>query len=136
MVRLDNDGAAGSVVVFVNVPLRHVDQVVVAQAAGRIGHARQAKVGAVCQEGGKQGRQVGGRVVSAQVGEAGGKPRGLRNILYDLGHTNPWQHAIEASGQQARSVGHRWLGARDVEEAVLNLDAVQLAACGASSYEL
>jgi len=97
MVRLDDDRAAGDVVVLVDVPLCHVDQVVVAHAAGRIGHARQAEVSAIGQEGGKQGRQVGRRAAGAQMGEAGGEPRGQRNILHDLGHANPWQHAVEAS---------------------------------------
>jgi len=136
MVRLDDDGAARGVIVLVDVPLRHVDQVMVAQATGRTGHARQAKVGAIGQEGGKQGRQVGGRVAGAQMGEAGGEPRGQRDILHNLGDAHPRQHAVEASGHEPRGVGHRWLGACDVEGAVLDLDAVQLAARGAGSHEL
>jgi hypothetical protein len=80
VVRLHDDGAAGRRVVLVNVPLRLVDQVMVAQAAGGVRHAGQADVGAVGQERREQGGQVRRLMAGAEVGEAGGEPGRLRDI--------------------------------------------------------
>jgi hypothetical protein len=44
---VDNGGACGDVVVVADVPLRHVDEMMIAEATRRIGHAREAEIGAV-----------------------------------------------------------------------------------------
>jgi hypothetical protein len=73
LVCIDDGGAGGNVVVVADVPLRHVDEVVIAEAARRIGHAGEAKIGAVGEHRRQQRPFVGGGIASAQVHESIGK---------------------------------------------------------------
>jgi hypothetical protein len=47
VVRVDDGGAGGDVVVVTDVPLRHVDEVMVTKTARCVGHAGEAQIGAV-----------------------------------------------------------------------------------------
>ena len=47
VVRVDDGGTGGDVVVVADVPLRDVDEMMIAEAARRVGHAGEAEIGAV-----------------------------------------------------------------------------------------
>jgi hypothetical protein len=47
VVRVDDGGAGGDIVVVADVPLRHVDEMMVAETPRRVGHAGEAQIGAV-----------------------------------------------------------------------------------------
>ena len=95
VVCLNDHGARGGIIVLVDVPLRLVDQMVVAQPACRVGHPRQTQIGAVGQDCREQGRHVGCWVAGAQVGEAVGKAGELGDVAHHLRHPHPWQYAIQ-----------------------------------------
>ena len=46
---VDDGGARGDVIVVADVPLRHVDETMIAEAARGIGHARETEIGAVSE---------------------------------------------------------------------------------------
>ena len=100
VVGVDDGGAGGDVVVVADVPLRDVDQMVVAEAARRVGHAGEAEIGAVGEDRRQQGRFVGCRVAGAQVGEAVGEAGPAVDVGQDLGDPHPRQQAVPA-GRQA-----------------------------------
>ena len=47
---VDDGGPSGNVVVVADMPLRHVDEMMVAEAARCVGHTSQAKVGAIGED--------------------------------------------------------------------------------------
>jgi hypothetical protein len=57
----------------------------VAEAARCVGHASQAKVGAIGEDACQQRRFVGGRIPGAQMGEAIGKSGPSVDITQNLG---------------------------------------------------
>jgi hypothetical protein len=65
--------------------LRHVDQVEIAKAARRVGHAGKTEVGAVgkdrCQESG----DIGSRIAGPQMGEPVGEAGPAVDVAQDLG---------------------------------------------------
>ncbi len=136
VMRVDDRGARGDVVVVVDVPLRDVDQVMVGQAVRGVGHARQTQVRAVGQDGSEQRRLVGGRVACAQMGEAVGEPCPGIDVSQDLGDAHARQQAFQARCKQARRLRRRRFGARDVEFSCLDLHAIQFAARGTGRDKL
>ncbi len=75
VMRVDDRGARGDVVVVVDVPLRDVDQVMVGQAVRGVGHARQTP--GSCRRPGRQRAAPASSaagVACAQMGEAVGEP--------------------------------------------------------------
>jgi hypothetical protein len=82
---VDNGGAGGDVVVIADMPLRNVDQMMVAEAARCVGHASQAEVGAIGENACQQRRFVSGRIAGAQMGEAIGKSGPSVDITQNLG---------------------------------------------------
>jgi hypothetical protein len=75
VVRVDDGSTGGDVIVIADVPLRHVDEVKIAEASRRIGHAGEAKIRAVGEHRRQQRRFVGGGIAGAQmhepIGESG-----------------------------------------------------------------
>src|SRR3954469_5271592 len=70
VMNVDDGGSSGDVVVVADMPLRHVDQMMVAEAARCVGHASQAKVGAIGEDTCQKCRFVGSWIAAAQMGEA------------------------------------------------------------------
>ena len=130
VVGVDDGGAGGDVVVVADVPLRHVDEMVVAEAARRIGHAGEAEIGAVGEHRRQQRRLVGGRIAGAQMREPVGKAGPRIDIAQHLGDPHPRQHPVQPERQIARRLRNGRRGAGDEELAVLDLDAVEFAARG------
>ena len=110
VVGVDDGGAGGDVVVVADVPLRDVDQVMVAETARGIGHARQAEIGAVGENRREQGRLVGCRVAGAQVREVVGEAGPGIDIGQNLGDAHPRQHAVQPVRQAARGLRDDRLG--------------------------
>jgi len=75
VVRVDDGGAGGDVVVVADVPLRHVDEVMVAEASRRVGHTGEAQIGAVGEHGRQQRRFVGGGNAGTQMQEPRSPPQ-------------------------------------------------------------
>ena len=136
VVRVDDGGPRGDVVVVADVPLRHIDQVVVADAVRRVGHAGETKIGAVREHRGQECRLVRCRVAGAQMREAIGEASPGIDVAQELGDAHPRQHAVEPDRQIARRFRHGRLHACDVERAVLDLDAVEFAARGPRHHEV
>jgi hypothetical protein len=67
LVRVGDGGTGSDVIVVADVPLRHVDEVMVAKAARRVGHAGEAEIGAVGEHGCQQRRFVGGGIAGTQM---------------------------------------------------------------------
>ena len=65
VVHVDDGGARGDVIVVPDMPLRHVHEVVVADAVRRIGHTGQAEISAVREHRGEQRRLVRRRAAGA-----------------------------------------------------------------------
>ena len=128
MMGVDDGGASGDIVVVADVPLRHVDQMVVAQTVRCVGHAGKTKIGAVRQDCGQQRRFVRRQIASTQMGEPIGIPGPAIDIAENLGDTHPWQHRVQPDGQIARGIGYRWLGPGYVQRAILDLNTVKVAA--------
>ena len=135
-MRVDDRGAGGDIVVVADVPLRHVDQMEIAEAARRVGHAGEAEVGAVGENRRQQRRYIGGRIAGAQMGEPVGEAGPAVDVAQDLGDPHTRQHAVQSQGQVARGVGNDRRGAGDVELAVLDLDPVEFAARGPVGNEV
>ena len=129
-------GPRGDVIVVADVPLRHIHQVVVADAVRRVGHTSQAEIGAVREHRGQERRLVRRRVAGAQMREAIGEAGPGIDIAQELGDAHPRQHAVEPDRQVARRLRHRRLHARDVERAVFDLDAVEIAARGSRHHDV
>lgn len=106
--------ARGGVIVVADVPLRDVDQMVVAVAARGIRHAREAEIGAIGKNGREQCRLVGRRIAGAQMGEAVGEPGPGIDLGQNLGDPHPGQQAVEPVGQRTHGVRNGWLDASDV----------------------
>jgi hypothetical protein len=136
VMRVDDGGACGDVIVVADVPLRHIHEVVVADAARGVGHAGQAEIGAVREHRDQKCRLVRRRVAGAQMREAIGKAGPGIDVAQELGDAHPRQHAVEADRQVARRFWDRRLHARDIERAVFDLDAVELAACGSRHHDV
>ena len=128
VMRVDDRGAGGDMVLVADVPLRHVDQVEIAEAARRVGHAGEAEVGAIgedrCQERGDIGSRIAGPRMGEPVGEAGPAV----DVAQDLGDPRARQHAVQSQGQVARGVGNNQRNPGDVELAVVDFDTVGIAA--------
>ena len=73
VMSVDNGGARGDVVVVADVPLRDVDETMIAEATRGIGHARETEIGAVREYRRQQCRSVGGGVAGAQMHESFGE---------------------------------------------------------------
>ena len=132
---VDDGGAGGDVVVVADVPLRHVDQMMVAEAARRVGHAGEAEIGAVGEHRRQQRRFVGGRIAGAQMREPVGESGPRIDIAQHLGDPHPRQHSVQPQGQIARAPRDGGRGAGDEEFAILDLDPVEFAARGAVGHE-
>ena len=135
MVRVDDGGTGGDVVVVADVPLRHVDEVMVAEASRRVGHSGEAQIGAVGEHRRQQRRFVGGGIAGAQMHEPVGESSPSVDIAQNLGDPRPGQHSVEPQGQIARGLGNGWRGAGNEEFAVLDLDPVEFSASGALGHE-
>jgi hypothetical protein len=136
VVRVDDGGPRGDVIVVADVPLRDIHQVVVADAMRSVGHAGQAEIGAVREHRGQERRPVRRRAAGAQMREAIGEAGPGIDIVQQLSDADPRQHAVEPDRQVARRFRHGGLHAGDVKRAVLDLDAIELAACGPRHHEI
>ena len=105
VVRVDDGGAGGDVVVVADVPLRHVDEMMVAEAARRVGHASEAQIGAVGEHRRQQRRFVGGGIAGAQMREPVGESGPSVDIAQNLGDPCPRQHSVQPQRQIARGLG-------------------------------
>ncbi len=132
---VDDGGAGGDVVVVADVPLRHVDEMMIAEAARRIGHAGEAEIGAVGEHRRQQRRFVGGGIAGAQMHEPFGESGPSVDIAQNLGDPHPRQHSVQPQRQIARRLGNGGRGAGDEQFAVLDLDPVEFAARGAVGHE-
>jgi hypothetical protein len=128
MMRVDDGGAGGDIVLVADVPLRQVDQMKVAEAARRVGHAGKAEVGAVGENRCQERWYIAGRIAGAQVGEPVGEAGPAVNVAQNLGDPHTRQHAVQSQGQVARGVGNDQWNPGDVELAVLDFDAVEFTA--------
>src|SRR5215472_507191 len=104
MMGVDDGGASGDIVVVADVPLRHVDQMVVAQTVRCVGHAGKTKIGAVRQDCGQQRRFVRRQIASTQMGEPIGIPGPAIDIAENLGDTHPW-HAFSRMARSRAASG-------------------------------
>jgi len=59
------------------------------------------------------------------MGEAIGKSGPCIDVAQDLRDPCPWQHSVKPNGKIARRIRNGWLGASNIEVAVLDLDAVE-----------
>jgi len=82
-MRVDDGGAGGDVVAVADVPLRDVDEVMVAEAPRRVGHAGEAQIGAVGENRRQQRRFVGGGIAGAQMHEPVGESSIVAEHLTD-----------------------------------------------------
>ncbi len=69
VVRADNGGARSDAVVIADVPLRHVDEMVIAEAQGGVGHADEAEIDTVDEYRRQRHRFVAGGIAGAQINE-------------------------------------------------------------------
>ena len=109
VVRVDDGGAGGDVVVVADVPLRHVDEVMVTETARCVGHAGEAQIGAVGKHRRQQRGFVGGGIAGAQMHESVGESGPPVDIAQDLGDPDPRQHSVQPQGPIA---GGLWDGGR------------------------
>ena len=105
--RVDNSGAGGDVVVVAVVPLRHVDEVMVAKAARLIGHAGEAQIGAVGEHRRQQGRFVAGGIAGSQMHESVRESGPFIDIAQNLGGPCVWQPSIQSKSKIACGLGDR-----------------------------
>jgi len=136
VVDIDDGGAGGDIIFGADMPLRHVEEVMVGEAARRVGHAGETEVGAVGEDSGQQRRSVGGRVAGAHVRETVAELGPAVQVAQNLGDPRARQHAVEPDREAARGVWDGRLGAGDVKLAVFDLDAVEFAARGAGGHEV
>lgn len=105
MVRVDDGGTGGDIIVIANVPLGHIDQVVIAEATRGISHASQTKIGAIGQHRRQQGSFVGGRIAGAQMHELIREPGPGIDLAQNFGDPHSRQHAVQPQRQIAGYLG-------------------------------
>ncbi len=105
--RVDNSGAGGDVVVVVDVPLRHVDEVMVAKAARPIGHEGEAQIGAVGEHRRQQGRFVASGIPGSQMHESVRESGPSIDIAQNFGGPCVWQPSIQSKSEIVCGLGDR-----------------------------
>ena len=98
-MRVDNFGKRSLISLRPNVGVGRPDEFVAGHALAGSRHARQTKIGGVCENGGEQRIFVIATFARAQIGESGGEPGCPVRLVQDFGDAGTRQHAFEFAGE-------------------------------------
>ena len=125
---IDDFGERDLVGLGANVGADRLDELVSGHALAGGRHARQAKIGGVGKNGGKQRVFVVAAFARAQVREGVGEPGRPVRFVQDFGDTGPRQNSVEFAGEGKGLRGGARRHRRDMQLSITELDAVELPA--------